>query len=112
MSIADEIKQLDELRAEGVISQEDFDKAKASVLGGVLPPPKPVGKVKASLHESYWTFTVLALLLPMVGVIVGIVFMTKSARLDRKLGEHTLAISFLFMILWWVFSGIVVGMVS
>ena len=59
-------------------------------------------KVKANQHESYWSYTILALLLPVIGLILGIVFMAKDKKLDRKLGEHLLAISVLFMIVYGV----------
>jgi len=57
-------------------------------------------KVKANQHESYWTFTILAILFPPIALLLGIVFMTKDNKLDRKLGEHLLAFSILFMILY------------
>lgn len=64
------------------------------------------GKVKANMHQSYWSFSILSILLPIVGIILGIVYLTKSSRLDKKLGEHTLAMSVLFMIIWGVVFGI------
>lgn len=59
-------------------------------------------KIKAKDHESYTTFTILAVIIPIVGFILGIVYLTKDKKLDKKLGEHTLAFSVLFGIFWWV----------
>lgn len=56
-------------------------------------------RVQAKHHPSYWSFTILGLLLPIVGIIVGIVYLTKQDLLERKLGEHTIAISILGFIL-------------
>jgi hypothetical protein len=66
-----------------------------------------VQKIKARQHSSYWTFTILGLLLPIVGIIVGIVYLTKDDKLDKKLGEHTIAISVLGFILYFVFISFV-----
>jgi hypothetical protein len=57
-------------------------------------------KVKASQHESYAAYTGLAILLPGIAWILGLIFMTKDNKLDRKLGEHVLAFSILFMIIY------------
>lgn len=56
-------------------------------------------KVKANEHESYWSYTLIALVLPIVGIILGIVYLTKDKILEKKLGEHMIAISVLFIIL-------------
>ncbi len=48
---------------------------------------------KASDHESYRTMTMLAVLVPIVGFIVGIVHLTRNTKLDSKLGEHLIATS-------------------
>lgn len=65
-------------------------------------------KAKASQHESYGAYTVLAILLPIVGLLLGIVYMAKDDKLDRKLGEHLLALGVLFMFVyiigWAIFS--------
>ena len=61
---------------------------------------KDIKNLKASQHESYATFTLLALILPLIGLILGAVYLSKDNKLDKKLGEHTLAISILFMIIW------------
>lgn len=61
---------------------------------------KQVVKVKANQHESYWSFSAIAALLPLIGLILGVAFLTKDKKLDRKLGEHLIALSVLFMIVW------------
>jgi hypothetical protein len=58
--------------------------------------------VKALDHESYWTLSILAFIIPIVGLILGIVYLTKDNKLDKKLGEHLVALSVLFMIFWGV----------
>lgn len=56
--------------------------------------------VKASDHESYTTYSLAAFVLPLVGFIIGAVMMTKDDKLDRKLGEHTLAVSIFGTLVW------------
>lgn len=57
-------------------------------------------KIKANAHESYVTYTILSIIVPIVGLILGIVYMAKDNPLERKLGEHLVAVSVLFMIVW------------
>jgi len=57
-------------------------------------------KILAKNHQSYMTFTLLSLLLPIIGVILGIVYLSKKDPLDKKLGEHSIAFSILAFILW------------
>ena len=45
MSIADEIAKLDELRSRGALSGEEFERAKARLLGAVPVPPPGVAAV-------------------------------------------------------------------
>lgn len=59
-----------------------------------------MGKVLANEHEDYGKFTLLTFVIPMVGFILGIVYLTKPDQLDRKLGEHLIVVSILFSILW------------
>lgn len=59
-------------------------------------------KIKASQHDSYGTYTVLAIIIPLVGFILGIVYLTKDKKVDKKLGEHLLALSILFGAFWWI----------
>jgi hypothetical protein len=65
-------------------------------------------KIKASDHESYGMFTIIAILLAPVAFIMGIVYLTKSDPVDRKLGEHLLAFSVFVIIissiLWFIFA--------
>lgn len=59
-------------------------------------------KVKAKDHESYGTFTILSIIIPLVGFILGVVYLTKDKKVDKKLGEHMVALSVLFGIFWWI----------
>jgi len=55
--------------------------------------------VKATDHESYGTYTLLAVLIPLAGFIIGIIMLTKDEKVDRKLGEHLVAVSILMSII-------------
>lgn len=55
--------------------------------------------IKARQHDSYITMTVICILIPLVGLILGIVYLTKDKVLDKKLGEHLLAFSILMGII-------------
>lgn len=57
-------------------------------------------KVKAGDHNQHGLFTIIAVLLPVVGIILGIVYVVRKNLLDRKLGEHTIAVSVLALIIW------------
>lgn len=65
--------------------------------------------VHANQHSSYWSFTALGLLLWPVGLIIGIVFLTKSTLLERKLGEHTVVVSILGLVLGIILSALMFG---
>lgn len=68
---------------------------------GTVPDTVPSLRPQARDHEAYGRLTLLAIILPIVGLIVGIVFLVRPAALDRKVGEHTIAVSVLaFIILW------------
>lgn len=62
-----------------------------------------MSKVKASDHESYNTFTLIAFILPIIGVILGVAYLAKDRSEDRKLGEHLVAISIFFALMQAVF---------
>lgn len=55
--------------------------------------------IKARQHDSYITMTVICILIPLVGLILGIVYLTKDKVLDKKLGEHMLAFGILMGII-------------
>lgn len=59
-----------------------------------------MSKVHAKDHESYTTFTLITLLIPLIGFILGIVYLTKESKLHRKLGEHLVVISIIATLLW------------
>lgn len=58
------------------------------------------GKPRAQDHPSYKVYTLLAFLLPIVGVILGAAYLSKDNPLDKKLGEHTLTFGVLAAFLW------------
>jgi uncharacterized membrane protein YvbJ len=69
-------------------------------------------KLKANNHPEYGKFTAIGLLLPIVGIILGIVYLTKSNSLDRKLGEHAIAMSIIGGILGFLFLSFLFGSTS
>ncbi|MCK5022062.1 MAG: hypothetical protein KAR54_02340 [Candidatus Pacebacteria bacterium] len=69
-------------------------------------------KIKAKNHESYNTFTLLSFLLPCVGIVIGIIYLSKKNPLDKKLGEHAIASSILAFILWGVLFSFFIGNVE
>jgi uncharacterized membrane protein YvbJ len=64
---------------------------------------KNTKKIKANHHENYGLFSLISILLPLVGFILGIIYLSKSNKLDKKLGEHVLSFSILFAIIWSIF---------
>lgn len=68
----------------------------------INPSPK---KISANQHSSYGVFTLLGLLLPIVGIIIGIVYLTKPDLLDRKVGEHAIVMGIVgFILFFLIFS--------
>lgn len=65
-------------------------------------------KLQARNHESYGAFTALAILIPPIAIVVGIIYLAKNSQLDRKLGEHTIAVAIfsaiIISILWYIFA--------
>lgn len=57
-------------------------------------------KVRASDHESYNTYSVLSFIIPLVGLIMGAVMLTKDEKVDKKLGEHAIVVSIFGFMLW------------
>jgi hypothetical protein len=57
-------------------------------------------KTKLTNHPAYKMVTILAFLIPVAGILVGIIYMTKDYKEDLKLGEHAIATSIMAGILW------------
>lgn len=68
-----------------------------------------MSKVKVNQHESYTTYTLIAFFLPIVGIVLGVVYLTKNKKLDKKLGEHLVAVSILFTLIHWFLYSIYVS---
>lgn len=66
-------------------------------------------EIKANDHKEYGLFTLLSFLIPPAGFILGIIYLAKENPLDKKLGEHSLAISIAFSIGWWIVLSILQG---
>lgn len=63
---------------------------------------KPV-KIKASDHDIYAVTTIVSLLIPLIGIILGAVYLSKETKVDRKLGEHLIAVG--------IFSCLIAGII-
>lgn len=70
------------------------------------------GKPKATDHPSYWTYTLVAVLIPFIGFILGIIGMTKSDPVEKKLGEHALALSVVFFVVYLILFPLVGGFLA
>lgn len=57
---------------------------------------------EAKQHQNYSTLSVISILVPLIGLFIGAIYITKDDELDRKLGEHLIAWSILWMIIWGV----------
>lgn len=57
-------------------------------------------KVKASDHDVYGVTTIISLLIPLVGVVLGVIYLSKTTKVDLKLGEHLIAIGILSFIIY------------
>lgn len=55
---------------------------------------KPIN-IKASNHDIYGVTTIVSLLIPTVGIVLGVVYLSKNTKVDRKLGEHLIAVGIL-----------------
>jgi len=104
---------LQQLRAEEVQASEETiscpycaekikkEAVKCRYCGSNLENEFKNGKaIKVNQHSSYGMFNLIAFLLPVVGIILGIAYLAKDSKADKKLGEHTLVMSILFIILW------------
>lgn len=83
-------------------AEEIQDEAiKCKHCGGLLDEHEN-NKTKVSKHPDYTTATIIAAILPVVGLILGIVYLAKDSRADKKLGANTIVSSILFSILWFL----------
>ena len=60
----------------------------------------PEGAPKAADHPSYWAYTLASIIIPLIGLILGIVCLVRPEPVDRKLGEHCLAISVVMCVVY------------
>ncbi len=100
MSIADELRKLDELRRSGAISEEEYARAKAAVIDGTSPnsasepaSPFPLGGASPDEQVRLWAMLLhfsqfAGVLLPLGGLIVPIVlWQVKKSELP-EIDEH------------------------
>ena len=64
------------------------DASNRARLAAILANPSKNYGIKD--HPSFLPYTVLAVLIPMVGFIFGIIYLGKSSKLENKLGRHVL----------------------
>lgn len=76
------------------------DAIKCKYCGSDIGDKEGESKIKANHHSSYGVFTLLSILMPLIGLILGVIYLTKNNKLDKKLGEHSIAVSIAFFILW------------
>lgn len=57
-------------------------------------------KVQAKDHESYTAFTLVSLLIPIIGFVMGAVYLTREEKLDKKMGEHLIITAIMGLILF------------
>jgi len=69
-------------------------------------------KPKASDHESYNIYSLVSFLLPLVGIIMGAIMMTKDNKLDRKLGEHAIVMAIFGLIVAGIFWVVYVNWIA
>ncbi len=59
------------------------------------------GKLNVVEHSQYVFSIFLCMLLPIAGIIMGIVFLGKESPLDRKLGTHAILLSLACSVIWY-----------
>ena len=99
MSIADEIQKLNELKQNGALSDEEYQKAKESLLAGIQPPkqppPNPFMKSASTFaaDDNNWCVLIhlsqfCGYIVPYAGLVVPIVLWQmkkkESATVDRQ----------------------------
>lgn len=57
-------------------------------------------KTKITKHPAYKMVTILAFLIPVAGILVGAIYLTKEKKEDLKMGEHAITTSIMAVILW------------
>ncbi len=89
-----EIEKLAELRDKGILTDEEFQQKKTKLLsedgsmgGADAAGPKESPKteaVTAWTKKAFWGYVLLSILIPIVGLIIGIVAMTKGGKKVRQ----------------------------
>ena len=82
---------------------------KCRYCGTDLIRPTAAGDIKAKNHPSYGAYTLICILIPIVGLLIGIVQITKSDPLDKKLGEHAIAFSLFMAIVYAILAGVMMA---
>lgn len=66
-------------------------------------------KVRASDHDSYNMYSIVSFLLPLAGIIMGAIMLTKDEKIDKKLGEHAIVVSIFGFIVWGILWAVYVS---
>ena len=122
MSLADEIEKLDRLKQSGSLSEEEYQKAKASVLRQNEPVGEKLSQAMNSLssNQNTWVMLIhlsqlLAYPLPVVGYAVPIVLWqvkkNESDLIDRhgRIAANWIISLLIYMLISWVLILAVVG---
>lgn len=58
------------------------------------------------MHKHFWPLTFLAILLPIGGVVAGLVYISKDDKEDNNLGYSIIGISIVAFVVWYgLYSG-------
>jgi uncharacterized Tic20 family protein len=114
MNIADELKKLEELHQAGTLSDDEFARAKASVLArGETPPPLPPEELAAAQDRQTRQWATLlhisllaGVLVPLAGLIVPILIWQLKKEDLPGLEPHGK------MVLNWILSLLLYGVLS
>jgi uncharacterized Tic20 family protein len=115
MSVAEEIEKLSKLRADGVLSEEEFTSAKAALLSGThtqqsaAPTYAPVEK--APLNVNQWCMFIHAsqlanFIIPVAGIIAPIVLWQMKKDESEIVDQHGK------MVTNWIISALIYGAVA
>lgn len=112
MSIAEEIKKLDELRENGSITQEEYDKAKKSLLAQNESASEKFSKAADSLSKdaNMWGMFIhfsllLGFIVPFAGLIIPIVLWQVKKKDSEVINMHGIIVTN------WILTAVIFGVV-
>ena len=122
MSVVDELEKLNDLKERGVISEEEYEETKASLLGRYRPAGKKLKDAmdKISVDTNVWGMFIhlsqfCGYVIPLAGLIVPIILWqvkkTESDIIDRhgRIVANWIITAFILGIIFGLLSLIVIG---